>query len=504
VTIAGLRRSAGLVLFGVAVTALATLLHAIRNPEYTASSRLLLGPALPPAALQPVGQDRADTLAASFELSAEAEAAIVPTALVAKRVARALKLTTPPEELADHITASALSDAIVEVQASAPDPRLAAQLADGFADQYLAYRRESTGRIVAALMEKLDARSAEVRVAIGRLDSTFESPAGADRARAPEEEAAQQALRSERERQLAVLRSLDLQATRLRAAGSARAAGGAVIARAAVPKEGPPTVQAVALGMLFGGALGGSLAVLRRQPTPTAATRAGIEAATGMPVLASVPVIGRAGLRGGVSWSTSPLLFGSEPAAATSYRMLAETLVERGLGTVLRKVVVVATARREGATSVVANLAAACADAGLPTAVVSADTMHARLGTTFGLDDSTERHTTLHGDDPWIGSLVSVQPNLMVLRVPLPAGRVQEILEDAAIMVRVVLVEAPPLAETRAAIALAERCDVVLLVAAAGSARGEALEDAGRALIGLDCPLQGVVLTAPPGLESPT
>jgi Mrp family chromosome partitioning ATPase len=498
-----LRASAGLVLFAIAVTALAALLHATRNPEYTASSRLLLGPALPPTALQPVGQDRPDPLAASFELSAEAEAAIVPSALVAKRVAGALKLTTPPEELADSVTASPLSDAIVEVQASAPDPRLAAQLANGFADQYLAYRRHSTGRIVARLMQELDARSAELRVGIGQLDTT-ESLVGTERSRTPEEEAAQQALRSERERLLAVMRSLDLQATRLRAAGSAQAAGGAVVSRAAVPREGPPTVQAVALGMLVGGAVGGSLALLRRSPGPTAATRTEVEAAMEMPVLASVPVVRRTRLRGGSQSSRPPLLHGSESAAAASYQMLNRALVARGLGTTLHKVVVVAAERGEGTTSVVANLAVACADAGLPTAVLSADTMHPGLLVTFGLDDSAKHRTTLQGNDPWIGRLISTRTHLMVLPQPLPAGRVQEILDDAARLVNIVLVEAPPIAESGAAIALGEACDVVLLVAAASSARGDAPEEAGRTLMSLDRPLQRVVLTTPHGPGTPT
>jgi Mrp family chromosome partitioning ATPase len=502
-TVAGLQTSAGLVLFAMAVTALAALLHANRNPEYTASSRLLLGPALPPAALQPVGQDREDPLAASFQLSAEAEAAIVPSALVAKRVARALRLTTPPEDLAESVTASPLSDAIVEVQASAPDPRLAAQLANGFADQYLAYRRQSTGRIVAGLMRELDARSAEVQVGIGRLDNAFASLVGADTSRTPEEEAAQQPLRSERERLLAIMRSLELQATRLRATGSAQAAGGAVVSRAAVPKGAPRTVQAVAMGMLVGGAVGGSLAVLRRHPGPTAPMRTGLEVVMAMPVLASVPVVRRRRVLGGSRKSMPPLLHEPESAGATSFRRLNETLVARGLGTTLRKVAVMATERGEGTTSVVANLAVACAEAGLRTVVLSADTMHAGLGATFGLDDAGEHYTKPQRDEPWIGSLVSTRPALMVLPEALPADRVQEIMDNAARLANVVLVEAPPLAESRAGIAIGERCDVVLLVTAARSARGESLEDAGPALLSLDRPLQGVVVTNARGIRTP-
>jgi Mrp family chromosome partitioning ATPase len=472
--VAGLRASAGLVLFAMAVTSLASLLHATRNPEYSASSRLLLGPALPPAALQPVGQARADPLAANFQLSVEAEAAIVSSVLVATRVARALQLTMPPEALADSVTASPLSGAVVEVQASSPDPRLAVELANGFAEQYLAYRREATARVVAALTWELDARSAEVRTAVGRLDSTFASLVAPDASTAPEEEAAQQALRSERERVLAVMRSLDLQATRLRAAGSAQAAGGAVVSRAAAPQGGSRAAQAVAMGLVVGGAVGGSLSVLRRR-LGLAATRTSVEAVIEMPVLASVP-------------------------AAASHRTLSGALVAKGLGTSLRTVVVTAAERGEGVTSVVADLAAACAGAGLPTVVLSADMVDPGLAAAFDLDGSAGRHTTLPDEDSWIAGLIHVLPDLMVLPVGLPAGRLREIMDDAATLVSVVLVEAPPLAESSAAIALGARCDVVLL--AAGHLDGAALEAAARALTRLHRPVQGVVVTNPAELRT--
>jgi Mrp family chromosome partitioning ATPase len=76
-------------------------------------------------------------------------------------------------------------------------------------------------------------------------------------------------------------------------------------------------------------------------------------------------------------------------------------------------------------------------------------------------------------------------------------------MDNAARLANVVLVEAPPLAESRAGIAIGERCDVVLLVTAARSARGESLEDAGPALLSLDRPLQGVVVTNARGIRTP-
>jgi capsular polysaccharide biosynthesis protein len=474
---AGLRASAGLVLFAMAVTALASLLHATRNPEYSASSRLLLGPALPAAALQPVGQEHTEPLVADFQLSVEAEAAIIPSVLVAERVARALKLTTPPEQLADSVTASPLSGAVVEVQASSSDPQLAVELANGFADQYLAYRRAATDQVVAALMRELDARSAKVRNAVRKLDATFQSLVDADASAAPEEEAARQSLITERERRLAVVRSLDLQATRLRAAGSAQAVGGAVVSRAAVPKGGPQTIQTVAMGMLVGGAVGGSLSVLRRRLGLADTTRTRVDAVMGMPVLASVPV-GR----------TAP------------NRTLSRALVARGLGTSLRTMVVTAAERGEGVTSVVADLAAACAGAGLPTMVLSVDLVDTGLPEAFDLGESARRRTTLPDEGSWIAGLIHVLPDLMVLPVGVPAGRLQEILDDAATLVSVVLVETPPLAESGAAIAIGARCDVVLL--AAGHLDDAALEAAARTLTRLRRPVQVVVVTNPAELRT--
>jgi capsular polysaccharide biosynthesis protein len=470
VTFASLRANAGLVVFAMAVLTLASLAHAIRNPEYTATSQLLLGPSASRASLRPDDQKQFDRQTATFELSAEAEAAILPSELVARRVVTALELDMAPEELADSITATPLSDAVVEVKASAPNPELAARLANGFADQYLTYRSQVTRRAVAGLMRAFDARSAEARVELGRLDTARDS--SASEAPTPADDTDQMALRSERDRILAVVQSVDLEATRLRAVGSAHAASGAVISRARAIPERSPANEAVAVGLLVGGAVGGSLVLLRRYTHPAADSSSAVEAVTGMPVLATVPMVG------------------SEPnAVGPHWAALGADLFRRGLGTTLRSVVVVAAERGDDATTVLADLAAECAGVGLPTVAFSAD----------GLD-STGREGS-DGSDPWISSLISVGANLMVLAGAVPAGRVRKIVDDAVGLFRVVFIEGPPLADSGAAIAIGEYCDVVLLVTAADSTGRRALEDAGRALVMLDRPLQGVIVvhTLTPG-----
>jgi capsular polysaccharide biosynthesis protein len=466
VTFASRRENAGLVVLAMAVLTLASLAHAIRNPQYTATSQLLLGPSPSRAALRPADQKQFDRQTATFELSAEAEAAILPSDLVAQRVVTALDLDMAPEELADSITASPLSDAVVEVQASAPNPELAARLANGFADQYLAYRSQITRRAVAGLMRASDARSAEARAELGRLDSARDS--SASQAPTPADDTEQRALQSERERILAVVQAVDLEATRLRAVGSAHAASGAVISRARGMPERSPANEAVAVGLLVGGAVGGSLVLLRRYSHPVSDSSHTVEAATGMPVLATVPMVG------------------AEPnAIASHWAALSAMLFGRGLGTTLRSVVVVAAERGDDATTVVADLAAECAGAGLPTVAFSAD----------GL--ASARREDGDGSDPWILSLISVGANLMVLADAVATGRVRRMVDDASGLFRVVLIEGPPLADSGAAVEIGEYCDVVLLVTAADPTGYQALEDAGRALVMLDRPLQGVIVHTP-------
>jgi capsular polysaccharide biosynthesis protein/Mrp family chromosome partitioning ATPase len=468
---ASLRTNARLVLFAMAVLAVASLAHATRHPEYTASSQLLLGPSASHAELRPINQEKFDRQTATFELSVEAEAAILPSEVVAQRVARALKLTIPPDQLADSITASPLSEAVVEVQASAPDPRLAAQLANGFADQYLIYRSQITRQAVAGLMRAFDARSAEVRAEIERLDTAQDSASTA--VPIPADNTDGQASSSERERLLAVLQSLDLEATRLKAVGNAHAAGGAVISRAQATAQGSPANEAVKLGLVVGGALGGALALLRRHALPAANSSAEVQAATGMPVLA------RASMEG------------SEPHAASSRATPSGALFARGLGTTLHSVLVVAADLDEDVTTVAADLAVACAAAGLPTVALSA---------------SGTRPSELQdrdGPDSLIGSLVSVGANLMILPEAISAGRAREMVA-AARQFSVVLIQGPPLFESGAAITIGESCDIVLLVTSASPTDRRALEEAGRALASLNRPLQGVVVIDPPRLGRST
>jgi capsular polysaccharide biosynthesis protein/Mrp family chromosome partitioning ATPase len=461
-----LRANAGLVVFAMAILALASLLHATRNPVYTASSQLLLGPSPTQAALRPVDQKQFDRMTATFELSAEAEAAILPSEVVARRVARALKLTIPPQELANSITASSLSDAVVEVQASAPDPLLAEQLANGFADQYLVYRSQVIRQAVAGVLREFDARSAEVRAEIGRLDTRPDPPPGAASRTSADSDANQQAASSERERLLAVEQSLDLEATRLRAVASADAADGAVIARARAATNGSPANEAVRVGLVVGGALGGALALLRSHAHAAGNIAAKVEAVTGMPVLARTS------------------MDGSEPHAAGYQATPSEVLFARGLGRTLRSVLLVAADQGDDVTAVAVDLAVACADAGLPTVAFSAESPHLTVRQSHEQDAS------------WIERLISVGGNLMVLRGTVPAGRIEEMME-AVRQFSIVVIEGPSLSESNVAITIAEYSDIVLLVTAAGARSRQALEEAGRALVILDRPLQGVVLTDP-------
>jgi Mrp family chromosome partitioning ATPase len=486
----------GLILAGAVVTALAATLYAKRNPTYSATSELLLRPAIPLDLLDPVGDVDAEVAPPELGLGVKTEAAMIGSPVVAGRVARSLGLPTPP----GSVEATVLSGSLIEVRASASDPMLAAILADRFADQYLAYRREAAAHVIALLARNLDLRAAQLRNRISELDDELALVETArDR---PLPGSALEALR-ERDRLLAILQAVDTRAGLLEAFESLHTAGGDVITRATAPSHAPVPIAPAAVGVVLGGTLGGTLALLRQffERRPAAPGRT-----SGMRVLAAVPADTRsASLLRGSRRLEPAVLRQPRSAAANAYRMLYARLTAQGLGRTLRRLLVVSIRPGKGRSVAAANLAILCANAGLPTLAISVDPRHPVLPQ---LLDEASNHVLadpLGNDAPWVASLtVTDTRNLLAvalgradgeLTATLTGPRLRQLLDEAARLFQVVLVDAPPMADGPEAVMLAtEGFDAVLLVVPTAGVDPDALADAEGMLELTGVPLRGVVV----------
>jgi Mrp family chromosome partitioning ATPase len=464
-----LRAASGLIVTAIVVTTLGTLLHVALNPIHAARSRLLLRPAVSAAALRPLETFRPTASVSGLDLSAETESMVLTSPLVASRVARALRLDTQAERLSRAVTATPVTDTLIEVQASVDDPVLAARLANGFADQYLVYRRESTARIVVDLQRNLGRRASRLQARIDRLNSRIAalqrlgSQTGATGRTL-------QSVVAQRDDLVATASVLQTGATELQALGILSSSGGDVIQRAP-PARDSGALPAGALGILLGGILGVVLVLLRAVVEPPA----GAKAAGGLPVLVTIPQ---------TSEREEPVLLREpESAAAATYRFLRSALQARGLGASRRRVLVVPAQPGQRASAAVANLAVACAQSGLRTVVVAAGVGGGGAPAMLGGKARHGSHATLEGGVPWLGRLVVTGTvNLCVLPAGPTTTELLAILDEAARLFDVILIDAPPVEAGDGTLTLAERCELALLVAPAPPALPVAAEDAGRAL----------------------
>jgi succinoglycan biosynthesis transport protein ExoP len=129
------------------ITLAVALVYLERQPkQYTATAKLqFVSNSLPSQVAGVPGEQLVDP-----EGVKATNVQLVTTPPVAALVARSLKLKIPPEELLEQVSASnPQNDYIVDITATDTDPRLAAELANGFAEQYVAYSEsQNVGQLV--------------------------------------------------------------------------------------------------------------------------------------------------------------------------------------------------------------------------------------------------------------------------------------------------------------------------------------------------------------------
>jgi polysaccharide biosynthesis transport protein len=510
------------------VAALAALVYSLgQSKTYQAESELVVRPILPQAAFASSGLATAEGGPLGLDASVDTQAEVVRSGSVAKRVAQSLGISTPPEVLSDSVTVEPVTNEVLRITATALTPRLASRLANAFANEYLAYRRDSAANSVEAVAQDLSGRIEGLESTVEELDSTIVSlavqiadvPAGDVGTRA--------ALQAEVERNRTERNELLIQLGPLRArylelsfaSETASVGGGDVIQRASVPTApaSPHPLRDGALGLMLGSVLGVGFLWLRNHFDPRILTKDEAAQAAGAPVLASVPRSN--GWRELVGTDRSPRdvdgrlqehgQTGGAPLSAPGsldsegYRTLRSNLLAYGLGTEVKRLLVVSAQRGEGASTAVANLAVACANAGLRTMAVSADFHHPGMPSLLGipaggmgLAEVLTGEASLHEAvaKTQVANLVVLPPGgskttAIDLLAFSPLGKV---LERAARLVDVVLIEAPSLSLGADTTTLAGHTDRTLLVVRVQVARPGAvaratslLEQAGSPVLGL-------------------
>jgi tyrosine-protein kinase len=427
-----------------------------QTPEYTASASLLF--------------TEKNTSLADPERAAATNLQLVSLDRVAAHTAQILPdAGLSAEEISDKVSVSSTGESdLVKVEATDADPKLAAIIANEFAKQFIAFRR--------------DANRARLLKAQGLVETRLGELTPAQLAE-PEGQALEQ-----RRRELAVRATLQT--------GEAQ-----LVQPATEPTapSTPKTTRNVALGILLGLVLGISLALLRDQFDRRLKTVEEAESAFELPVLATVPQSRQIDEGAGVETT----LRGEE---AEAFRMLRANLQYFGIDQELKSILVTSSSAEDGKTMVAWNLAQTETHAGKRILYVEADLRRPTVAERLHLANERGLGLVLAGS---LGADAAIQKTRGV--DVLPAGplppnpaelidspRMEELLEWAEREYDRVVIDTPPAAIVADAVPLIKRVDRVLIVVRLRRTGRDAAEHLREQLTIIEAPVIGMVVNGAP------
>jgi receptor protein-tyrosine kinase len=427
-----------------------------QTPEYTASASLLF--------------TEKNTSQFDPERAAATNLQLVSLDQVAARTVSALPDThLTPEEVSGKVTVTPAGESdLVKVEATDPDPKLAATIANEFARQFIAFRRDANRAKILKGEDLVEARLNELTPA------QVAGPEG-------------QAL-EERHRELAIRATLQT--------GEAQ-----LVQPATVPSapSSPKKTRNVALGIVLGIILGISLALLRDQFDRRLKTVEEAEGIFGLSVLATVPQSRQIGGSAGIEAT----LRGEE---AEAFRMLRANLQYFGIDQELKSILITSSASEEGKTMVAWNLALTEAHAGKRILYVEADLRRPTLAQRLDLSKAMGLSLVLAGSVEAKAAIQKTRGVDVLAAGPLPPNpaelidsqRMEGLLEWAEREYDRVIVDTPPAAIVADALPLIKQVDRVLIVVRLRRTARDAAEHLQEQLMYIEAPVIGLVVNEAP------
>ncbi|HEX2042535.1 MAG TPA: Wzz/FepE/Etk N-terminal domain-containing protein [Acidimicrobiales bacterium] len=538
-----LRRHKWLILQAVVIVcAVAAGLSTLQEPRYRATARVLLHPNDP--AEQLYADNAAPRLLTDPDRYVSGQIDVIESPSVRREAARLLGLEARPAALTSAVSVRQDGNSdVLEISATERSPHRAARIANAVARAYIENRRARTVQGLDRAVEEAQQKLAELETRMAELDAQLAAlgTSGPASSRDPEERpitresllAARQAVSDQyqslyaRQQELVVNKSLKQGEAEIVSDAKAPAA----------PTSPNPWRNGV-LGAVGGLLLGLAAAFLKEQLDERLRSREEVERANGLPVLAEIPLdVGAA--RDLVVTMEHPL-----GSVAEAVRSLRSSLLFLDVDRSAKRLVVTSPGPAEGKSFVAANLAAAYAQAGFSTILVSGDLRRPRLDSLLGspsgeglsdvvselsssrwgpeaLGDRTGAATNgsaatraavvsgarvrsfwLHhelervlAETPVAGLRLlpagGPTPNPAELLGSLAAGAVFDELSDLA---DVVVVDTPPVLAVTDATILAAKADGVILVNALGQTRRDAAVRSKQTLENVGARLLGVVV----------
>jgi Mrp family chromosome partitioning ATPase len=484
------RRKLVVLQFLVVIPALVALLSLRASPEYTATARVMVttqASAVTVVTGQNLGEKEPDDrLVATL-------ASFVVTPEIASRVNEELSLGQRPNDLIQDVEATPDPDAnVISIQAVAPDAAVAASLANGFAAQFVDWRRETQQATVQSAIDLLDRQLAETRPDSANRDDL-----------------------SARRSQLAVLLALTTGNVAL-----------GEDARAPTEPSSPKPVRNTAMAVLVALVLGFGAAFLRESFDVGFPNVEAMREATTIPILAAVPELPRE-----YAGSTRLIaLDAPRDPAVESYRLLRTNLDFVNFNRDIKSILVTSPLPSQGKTTTIANLAISLLRAEKKIAVIEGDLRRPALHRYFrapnlrgvstivagtaSLQDCTKSLT--FGDShvtvatPASKTKSSPASHAMVLDLvtagPTPpnpgeivaSAQLKKIIDDMGRGRDYVLVDAPPMFAVGDAATLAGQVDGIIIVLRFKDTSAQVLQEVENFLSRVPCRTLGLVVCGTP------
>ena len=397
---------------------------------------------------------------------------LVSLETVSARTSRALGGKLSPSEVQSKVVAASEGESdVASITATDPDPRFAAQLANTFAEQFVAFRRDADRSKIASARKLVQAQ----------LDQLTPAQQASPQART---------LRTQNE-QLSILAALQT--------------GNAELVQPANPPtspSSPQTTRNVLFGFVLGLLLGIGLAVLLERIDRRLRSVNELGSAFGRPVLGAVPesrVIAKSdGLRR------------LDPAEAEAFRMLRANLRYFNVDREIKSVLITSGTPGEGKSTVAMYLALAAASSGAQVLLVEADlrrpTLNRRLGiaTSHGISEvlagardlrSAIDHIQLETADATVDVLTAgpIPPNPSDL---VESDKMRQIIKAAESAYDLVIIDTPPTSVVSDAIPLVRLVSGVLVVTRLGKTTKDSAQHLRDQLENLDANVLGVVVNS--------
>ena len=404
---------------------------------------------------------------------------LVSLGVVAARTSQRLGGDPDRDEISENVEASSAGQSnVVAVTATAESPRLAARLANTFAQEYIEFRREADRATIQQTLQIIEQQLAELPV------TERDGPRG---------------------------RELERQQGQLELLTSLQTGNAELVQPAEVPTSAssPQTMRNLIVGILVGIMLGLGMAFLVDRFDKRLREIDEIQDIFGRPILAQVPKDRVLGLR---DWGGKRL-----PAVvAETFHMLRANLSYFNFKKQVESVLVASAAPGDGKTTVAWNLAAAAAGARSKVLLLEADLRQPDLAVHLGIRRAPGLSEVLTG----VSDFDAAVQHIPVVPASAPASpdhgvdvvtagqqppnprdlidseQMRELLSRANEEYDFVVIDTPPTTVVSDAVPLLTQVSGVLVVVRLGKSKRDAAESLREQLTNLDAPTLGVVVNS--------